>query len=37
LGGKSPMEYAAHCSVPVGATPLPTPNNESENPKPNLS
>ncbi|MBT3911785.1 MAG: transposase [Verrucomicrobia bacterium] len=37
LGGKSPRVYAAHCSVPVGATPLPTPNNGSENPEPNLS
>ena len=37
LGGKSPAEYAAHCSVPVGATPLPTPYNGSENPEPNLS
>ena len=37
LGGKSPGVYAAHCSVPVGATPLPTPYNGSENPEPNLS
>ena len=37
LGGKSPRVYAAHCSVPVGAKPLPTPNNGSENPEPNLS
>jgi transposase InsO family protein len=37
LGGKSPGVYAAHCSVPVGASPLPTPNNGSVNPEPNLS
>lgn len=37
LGGKSPARKAAHGSVPVGAPPLPPPNHEQQEPKPNLS
>lgn len=32
LGGKPPEEYAAHCSAPVGAPPLPPPNSGKQKP-----
>lgn len=37
LDGQSPATYAAQCSVPVGAPPLPPPNTEQQEPKQNLS
>lgn len=37
LGGQSPAKKASDGSVPVGATPLPSPNHEPQEPKQKLS